>query len=138
MRDSASVTCLSDEVLSLIIQRLSFRDKCSLQFVCRAFNRLLSCPTLGETQLWGMCDVLAAFGASCTHGSTSRWLNKGLLGFSMIKCDATCKRKGVRGKSGIISLIPKLCGNFAPGTKLCLGLTPVPGRCVCDCALVVC
>ena len=72
MRDSSSVTCLPDEVLSLIIQRVSFREKCSLQLVCRTFNRLLSCPTPGGTQLWGMCDVLANFGANCTHDNTSR------------------------------------------------------------------
>ena len=72
MRDSASVTCLPDEVLSLIIQRVSFRDKRSLQLVCRCFNKLLSCPTPGGMQLWGMCDVLIDFGAKCTHGSTSR------------------------------------------------------------------
>ena len=53
-----------------------------------------------------------------------RWLNRRLLGFSKIKCDATCERKAVRGESGVISLIPKLCGNFALGAKLLLGLTP--------------
>ena len=72
MRDTASVTCLPDEVLSLIIQRVKFRDKCSLQLVCRAFNKLLSCPTSGQVQLWGACDILAVFGAKYMYDSTSR------------------------------------------------------------------
>ena len=66
------MTCLPDEVLSLIIQRVDFRDKCSLQLVCRAFNKVLSCPTPGAVQLWGACDILALFGAKYTHDSTSR------------------------------------------------------------------
>ena len=42
------MTCLPDEVLLLVIQRLSFRDTRFIPLVCRIFNKLLFTPHEGE------------------------------------------------------------------------------------------
>ena len=50
------ITKLPDDVFSLVLQHISFRQKCAMQLVCRKFSAMLSSPPPG---LWGELDIVA-------------------------------------------------------------------------------
>ena len=49
------LTKLPDDVLGLVLQHISFQEKCCMQLVCRRFSALLSSPPSG---LWGELNLV--------------------------------------------------------------------------------
>ena len=49
------ITKLPDDVFSLVLQHVSFRQKCAMQLVCRKFSAMLSSPPPG---LWGEVNLV--------------------------------------------------------------------------------
>ena len=63
------ITKLPDDVLSLVLQHLTFQQKCTTQLVCRKFSALLSSPPPG---LWGEVNLVTDVINMKHQGNVSR------------------------------------------------------------------